>query len=69
MNDKSKKNPFKRDPSSSLYKLIREVSRDEIINMALKLINRKFVRGLQLASPHDTRNFLKTNLAEREQQV
>jgi len=64
-----KKNPFKRNVTNSRYELIREATREEIIEMAVKLINRKFVRGLQLASPHDTRNFLKINLGEQEREV
>ena len=69
MVNQTKSSPFKKDIDTSLYQLKRDVSREEIINMALKLVKRKFVRGSKLASPHDTRHFLTLNLAEREREV
>jgi DNA repair protein RadC len=69
MNRKTMKSPFKRNTCTGGYSLSREATRDEIIAMAFKLIKRKFVRGLALSSPHDTRNFLRINLLEREREV
>ena len=52
------KSPFKASEKTGGYETLRPVSVDEIINMARKLINRRFAKGRALTSPTDSREFL-----------
>ena len=63
------KNPFRKNHQLDCYELTRPVSRAEIIKMAERLISRKFVRGMPLSTPRDTRIFLKLKLAELERET
>ena len=63
------KSPFKTSEKTGGYETLRPVSVDEIINMARKLINRRFAKGRALTSPTDSREFLLLKLAHYEHEV
>jgi DNA repair protein RadC len=63
------KNPFRKNSQLDRYELERPVAREEIIDMARRLISRKFVRGCALSDPNETRLFLQLKMGELEREV
>lgn len=63
------KNPFKKNHALDCYEILRPVTRDEIIKMAVRLIGRKFVRGMPLNNPEATRKYLTLKMAEMERET
>jgi DNA repair protein RadC len=61
--------PFTAAEQPGFYQATRPVTGDEILEMALSLVKRKFVRGKALTNPDATRDFLVLSLAPLEHEV
>jgi DNA repair protein RadC len=61
--------PFKTGDRRGHYEVSRQVSDEEILEMARKLINRRFVRGRVVSSPDSARDFLVLKLAHLEHEL
>lgn len=61
--------PFKTSERKSYYMLEREATDAEIIQFAHKLLSRRFRKGRSITSPEDSKDYLISKLAEREQEV
>lgn len=61
--------PFKTSERKSYYSLEREATDAEIIQFAHKLLSRRFRKGRSITSPEDSKDYLISKLAEREQEV
>lgn len=59
---------YVRDSQGS-YQFNREVSSDEIVHMAAKILSRQFRKGATLSSPGDVKQYLQSKLSNREHEV
>lgn len=59
---------YVRDSQGS-YRFSREVSSDEIVHMAAKILSRRFCKGASLSSPGDVKQYLQNKLSDREHEV
>ncbi len=63
------KSPFKASEKTGGYETLRPASVEEIIDMARRLLNRKFAKGRSITSPTASREFLLLKLAHYEHEV
>lgn len=61
--------PFKRLKQGGHYVLDQPASEDEIIKMAMQLIQKRFRRGKAINNPADTQSYLQLKLAQFEYEV
>jgi DNA repair protein RadC len=64
------KSPFyKTSDKSGHYETLRPVSIDEIVDMARRLISRRFAKGRGLTSPADSQDYLLLKLSHLEHEI